>query len=584
MKHIRNLYLLLLLPLLFLTACGTTKKTSGSSTAAPKQGGSNLKETDKINAIYAFFEGQKEKVTGNEQKAVEKFAQCLRIDPKNHAAMFELAAIYNQKSKISDALFFAKSAAELDPKNEWYQLLLANTYEKSGKFNDAVVIYEQLYKLHPDRVEYLFNASDAYLMQGKLNEAIKLYDKIEEKIGVNREMIQQKQRLYLKMGKVNEAAAELEKLIQSEPGNLDNYSLLVELWQVNNQPEKARATIKRMEAIDPDNPGIALALAEQFRSEGDRAASFEQLKKAFASPQLASEVKIRILTSYLPLVETSPEMMDQSLELSKLLSQTHPAEANPQSVYADFLNINKQYSEARTLYRASLAIDKKNLQAWQQLLIIESELRDYAAMEQEAEEALGLFPDQSVLYLFSGIAASQNKNYETAAKKLLSGSKLVVDNDQQLMEFYSNLGDVYDKLKKFEDSDKYYQKAINIDGNNVYVLNNWSYYLSLRNEQLEKAAEMSKRSNELSPNNPSFLDTYGWILYMQAKYADALIWLDKAIVAGGQENGTILEHYGDTLFRLGKITEALDYWTRAKKTGDHTELLDKKINDKKLYE
>ena len=95
---------------------------------------------------------------------------------------------------------------------------------------------------------------------------------------------------------------------------------------------------------------------------------------------------------------------------------------------------------------------------------------------------------------------------------------------------------------------------------------------------------MSKRSNELSPNNPSFLDTYGWILYMQAKYADALIWLDKAIVAGGQENGTILEHYGDTLFRLGKITEALEYWTRAKKTGDHTELLDKKINDKKLYE
>ncbi|MBK9317645.1 MAG: hypothetical protein IPM91_01595 [Bacteroidetes bacterium] len=108
MKHIRNLYLLLLLPLLFLTACGTTKKTSGSSAAAPKQGGSNLKETDKINATYAFFEGQKEKVTGNEQKAVEKFAQCLRIDPKNHAAMFELAAIYNQKSKISDALFFAK--------------------------------------------------------------------------------------------------------------------------------------------------------------------------------------------------------------------------------------------------------------------------------------------------------------------------------------------------------------------------------------------------------------------------------------------------------------------------------------------
>lgn len=584
MKYIRKHYLLVCGVLLLLTACHSTKKAATGSSSPVPQSGSAMKESDKINATYAFFDGQKEKVMGNEQKAIEKFAQCLRIDSKNHAAMYELASIYNQKSKISDALFFAKSAATLDPKNEWYQLLLANTYEKSGKFSEAISIYEQLYKQHPERVDFLFNASDAYLMQGKLGEAIKLYDRIEEKIGVNRDMIQQKQRLYLKMGKVNEAAAELEKLIASEPGNLDNYSLLVELWQVNNQPEKARETIKRMQAIDPENPSVALALAEQYRSEGNRAASFEQLKKAFASPQLASEIKIRILTSYLPLVETSPEMMDQSLELSKLLSQTHPAEANPQSVYADFLNMNKQYNEARTYYRASLSIDKKNLQAWQQLLIIESELRDYTAMEQEAEEALGLFPDQSVLYLFSGIARIQNKNYDAAARTLLSGSKLVVDNDQQLMEFYSNLGDVYDKLKKFQESDKYYQKALDIDGSNVYVLNNWSYYLSLRNEQLEKAAEMSKRSNELSPANPSFLDTYGWILYKQAKYSEALTWLEKALNSGGQDNGTILEHYGDTLFRMGKTNEAIDYWMKAKKTGDHSEGLEKKINDKKLYE
>lgn len=583
MKYIRNKYIVLACYLLFLTACGSAKKTS-SGPPSSQSGGSVLKEQDKINATYAFFEGQKEKISGNDQKAVEKFAQCLRIDPKNHAAMFELASIYNQKSKITDAIFFAKSAVALDPDNEWYQLLLANSYEKGGKFNEAISIYEQLYKKNPEHVEYLFNASDAYLMQGKYTEAIKMYDRIEEKIGVNPEMIRQKQRLYLKMGKVNEAAGELEKLIKSEPDNLDNYSLLVELWQVNNQPEKARETIKRMQEIDPENPSIALALAEQFRSEGKRAESFEQLKKAFLSPELASEVKIRILTSYLPLVESNPEMMDQSLELSKLLSQTHPGEANPQSVYADFLNLNKQYSEARTFYRASLAIDKKNLQAWQQLLIIESELRDYAAMEQEAEEALGLFPDQSVLYLFSGIAKIQNKNFDAAAKTLLSGSKLVVDNDPQLLEFYSNLGDVYDKLKKFPESDKYYQKAIDLDDKSVYVLNNWAYYLSLRNEQLEKAAEMSKRSNELSPGNPSFLDTYGWILYMQGKYAEALLWFEKAINSGGKENGTILEHYGDTFYKLGKVNEAVENWQKAKLTGDHSDLLDKKINDRKLYE
>jgi tetratricopeptide (TPR) repeat protein len=565
-------------------ACSTTKPAATTKKAPSQQSGNQLAEKQRIDATYAFFDAQKEKVSGNEQRALELFAQCLRIDTKNHAAMYEMAAIYHQKGKYNDALFFAKGASDLDPANEWYQLLLANSYEKTGKFNEAITIYRQLYKQYPNRIEYLFSESDALLMQGKLVETIKVYDEIEKHIGVSREMTQQKQRLYLKMGKVNEAAAELEKLIKSEPDNLDNYSLLVELWQVNGKSDKAMETIRRMQAIDPDNPSIALALAEQYRSEGKRAESFEELKKAFSSPQLASEIKIRILTSYLPLVETSREMMDQSLELSKRMSKAHPGEAAAQTVYGDFLSIDKQYPEARNYYRSGLSIDKKNLQAWQQLLLVESELRDYTAMEVEAEEAQGLFPDQSVLYLFNGIAKIQNKKFEEAARTLLSGSKLVVDNDQQLMEFYSNLGDVYDKLKKYEDSDKYYQKALNIDGSNVYVLNNWAYYLSVRNEQLEKAAEMSKKSNELSPANANFLDTYAWILYRQGKYEDALTWLDKARQAGGDNNGTILEHYGDVLYKLGRTTEAVNYWQRAKTTGDYSDLLEKKLNEKKLYE
>ncbi len=582
MNYTKSFHALILCALWLLAACSGTKPTAAGPSAS--RSGSGLSEKQQIDATYAFFDAQKEKVSGNDQRALELFAQCLRIDTKNHAAMYEMASIYNQKGKVNDALFFAKSASDLDPGNEWYQLLLANTYEKGGKFNDAITIYQQLYKKHPDRVEYLFSESDALLMQGKLQEAIKVYDEIEKHIGVSREMTQQKQRLYLKMGKVNEAAAELEKLIKSEPDNLDNYSLLVELWQVNGKTDKAMETIHRMQAIDPENPNIALALAEQYRSEGKRAESFEELKKAFSSPQLPSEVKIRILTSYLPLVETSPEMLDQSLELSKRMSQAHPAEATPQTVYGDFLTINKQYNEARTQYRAGLTIDKKSIQAWQQLLLVESELKDFNAMESEAEEAQGLFPDQSVIYLFNGIAKIQNKKFEDAARTLLSGSKLVVDNDQQLMEFYSNLGDVYNKLQKFDDSDKYYQKALNIDGSNVYVLNNWAYYLSVRNEQLEKAADMSKKSNELSPANANFLDTYAWILYRQGKYEEALTWLDKARLAGGETNGTVLEHYGDVLFKLGRTNDAVGYWQKAKAAGDYSELLEKKLNEKKLYE
>ena len=115
-------------------------------------------------------------------------------------------------------------------------------------------------------------------------------------------------------------------------------------------------------------------------------------------------------------------------------------------------------------------------------------------------------------------------------------------------------------------------------------MNNYRYYLSLRADSLDKAERMSLLSNTLQPNTSSFQDTYAWILYKNAKYADAKIWLEKALENGAKNNGTILEHYGDVLYKLGDTEKAFEYWQKAKQTGESSEFLDKKIADKQLYE
>ncbi len=565
-------------------SCKTSSKTAGSSASSKTSAAKNtLSEDQDVSQHYAYFNAVKERLLGNNDKAAELFAQVLRNDGRNHAAMYELASIYSEQKKYNDALFFIKSATEITPDNEWYQLLLADTYEKTNKPAEAVSVYQKLIRLHPERIDYYFSWADALLFQGKASEAIKVYDQIEERIGVNRDITQQKERLYLKLGKVDKAAEEVEKLIKSDTTEMESYAMLLELYSANGLNDKALETINRMRAIDPENPRVTLALAEYYRSTGDKKQSYEQLKKAFQSTQLPSQVKISIIGSYIPLVQDS-EMLDQALELSKLLAEVHPDEANTHAVHGDFLLMAKKYEEARNEYRTSLQRDNKNLQAWIQLISIEAELRDFVSMEKESEEALTIFPDQSIMYLFNGTAKIQNNKNEEAAKTLLSGSKLVVDNNQQLVQFYSNLGDVYNKLKNYPESDKYFDKALTVDPNEPTVLNNYAYYLSVRNDQLDKAESMSKKSNELVPGSASYEDTYAWILFRQAKYNDAKIWLEKAMQSGGDKNGTILEHYGDVLFKLGDIDKALNFWNQAKITGDHTELIDKKITDKKLYE
>ncbi len=563
---------------LFLASCATTKN---SGTTKPL---SAQEEKIQITATYAFFSAMKEKLTGNPEKAIELFSQTLRDDAKNDAAMYQLAGLFNDNKKYADALFFAKQAATLKPENPWYQLLLADCYRNNSKIAEATLVFHKLAKQYPNNAEYLFEEADLLLTQNKFSDAIHLYDQIENIMGINPELIQQKEKLYLRLGDVKGAAGEIEKLIKSDPSNIDYYAMLVDLYSANGMKAEMQQTILRMQKIDPENPSVALSMAEQYRSEGKTQESFDQLKKAFKSPKLSSGIKISILTSYLPLVKDNPDMMSQAFELSRLLSETAPEESNAQAVYGDFLGMNNKQMEAREQYRKATKLDKNNLQAWQQLLFIEVDLKDYTSLESESEEAKSMFSDQSLLYLLNGIAKTQNKKYEEAARTFITGSKMVVDNNDQLIEFYTNLGDVYNTLKKYEESDKYFGKAYQLDSANIMVLNNWSYFLSLRKESLNKAVYMSDKANVLSPGDPSYEDTYAWILFVKGEYSEAKKWIDKAIRDGGATNGTIIEHAGDIEYKLGNVNEAVELWKKAKDTGNHSEQIDRKIKDRTYYE
>ena len=60
--------------------------------------------------------------------------------------------------------------------------------------------------------------------------------------------------------------------------------------------------------------------------------------------------------------------------------------------------------------------------------------------------------------------------------------------------------------------------------------------------------------------------------------------LKKPLIMPPNESPTVLEHYGDILFQLGQVDQAIEQWNKALKLGSKSEFLEKKIADKKLYE
>lgn len=591
LKRTNTYRFFLLLPcflLVILSSCKTKQAGSSSApasstkTAGPAKTG--LEGKQRVDFERVFFDANKEKMLGNYDLAETLFSQALKIDPNSSATMYELANIYAFQNNRNQALYFSKKAAMADPKNIWYQLLYAQSLKENKQPEEVAKVLEKVVKENPGRIDMYYELASAYLYINKLNDAIKVYNKVEEQIGITEDASMQKLKIYKTQGNFEKSIEEAQKLIKAYPKEAKYYGMLGEIYQEKGQGEKALAAYNELLKVDPENAYVHLSLADYYRSQKQNDKAFEEIKIAFRSKELDIDTKVKILLSYYSITETYTELKPDADELCKIIVAVHPAEAKAFSIYGDFLYRDKKLEEARTQYRRAIELDKEKYALWNQLLIIESELNDITALEKESRETMELFPNQPLPYLFNGVSHLQLKKYEEAIPPLKEGKEFVFDNPALLAEFYARLGDAYNQLKKHAASDSAYDKVLELDPNNVNVLNNYAYYLSLRNMNLEKAEAMSKRSNELEPNNNSYQDTYGWILYQMKKYEEAKIWIGKALNNGGMNNGTLLEHYGDVLYQLGDKAEALKYWMDAKKAGGTTDQVDKKIAEKKLYE
>ncbi|PCJ00639.1 MAG: hypothetical protein COB15_02380 [Flavobacteriales bacterium] len=569
-----------------MVACSPTAKVK--STSKPQKTLNkdfvDLPEKQQIKFKFLFHNANKERILGNYQIAANLFKQCIEIAPKESAPYYELAHILENSKEKDLALEYAEKAVKIDPKNYWYRVLYAHTLQRKGKSDEAIKQYEILIESNGGNIDLYFDLAGMQLYSGKYKESIKTFNQIEKQMGISEEISVQKEKIYVKLGDIDKAANEIQMLINEYPDNLKYQVLLADLYLANDLTEEAFTVYQEILEKDPQNPYANLSLYEYYKNKGENDKASESLKKAFASTDLNIDTKMKILLSYY--ATTDDKLKKEALELNKILIKTHPKEAKAYTIYADFLYQDKKLEGAKENYLKAIELDNSKLPIWNQLVFIESELQDTEGLLRDSKAAIELFPNQPHFYFFYGVTNLQKKNYTEAIEYLTLGKDYVIGNPPLLAQFYSSLGDAYNGSKEYENSDTAYEEALKIEPKNIYVLNNYSYYLSLREEKLERAEELSALCNEIEPDQANYQDTYAWILYKQGKFVQAKEWLEKAMENGGKSNSVILEHLGDTYAQLNNIIKALEFWKKAKaiNDGQTTEFLDKKIADKKLYE
>jgi tetratricopeptide (TPR) repeat protein len=541
-----------------------------------------------------FTEGEKYFILEDYAKALFYYEKTLDIAPENATVHFKIADVLNRGTKEEDLQRAANSidqALRLEKKNKYFYLLAANIYNGLLRFDKAAEAYEQLTQEIPGTEDYLFELAATYQYANKPEDAIKVYTRAENALGVNEMSSIQKIRLYLELGKSKEAVLEGDKLIVLDPSEPRYATSVAELFSQRGDKAMAISYLKKFIADNTEEIGQAkMMLAGIYRENNQQPEAQALLQEVFDDADVEFGSKALIVATLNAELSQEKNAGQANFEKEKLamllyekLVKQYANESQLHILGGDlYLTVGKQ-QEAKQEYEKAVSLGEVNFEVWQNLLYIEAQQEQFDALIKHAEQALDYFPTQGMVHYFLGYGKFRKHQYEEAVLSFEESKKLSASNPTFVNDLNGMLGDSYNSLKQYGKSDSAYEEALVYNPKNEFILNNYSYYLSMRKENLEKAEKMAEQLVKDHPENATYLDTYAWVLYTRDKYKEAKKIIEKAVNSGAA-NATHFEHYGDILYKLGEVDNAVIQWQKAHGLNAKSETLNKKIANRKIYE
>ena len=513
------------------------------------------------NATY-FSKGLECKYKEDVSGAIKNFEEALRFMPDDAASMFELSEQYVKAGKMEEGFEMIKQAAQLDPENKWYQMRLAMFYRTLEQFDEYIKVFEGLTAKYPGDVDMLSNLIEAYLITENYDKAIEKLDILEQQAGVSALVSEQKVEIYQRQGNTKKVISELEKLIAENPENTRYYSMLAKVYMENKKEKEAVKLYNRIKEIDSSDPYINISLLEYYENKKEYDKAFDELIEAINNKNLDFNTKANIYEYWFNKHQDAKDIDQQALRAGNAFLENYPDNKMGYLVMASY-HINKQeYQPCSVMAQKALDYDHTNYAAWQYLVICDGALRANDSLKKHSVEALQFYPTQPIFYWYAGVSHALDKQDAEAINYFEKGRKFVTDKNA-LMDFDSYLGDLYHSVGETEKAFQAYDRVLNQDPDNVLVLNNYAYYLSLRKEDLDKAKTMALHAVELEPNNAIYLDTYAWILYQKGEYKAAEAQMEKAVKLLKSPDKTYYQHYADILDKVNKPEKAAEYRNKA---------------------
>lgn len=583
----KRLFLLLLLVLLVLPSAARPKKRK-QLPPVPVQ----LSVPDARRLSYFFQAGIREKLAGRMSEAHDLFQHCLDIVPDNPDALYEMGYLQFYLDKDSLGTAMLRRAAELDDRNPLYIQSLAAAYLTQNRYDDAIPVVERLSQLQPRRSDVLYQLMELYKAAGQTDEAIKALDRIELLEGRTLQTSLQKYALYVDKGAMEAAYGVFEALERESPYDLRVPVIRGRRYLENNEPEKALQCFERVAQTDPQNADLRLAMMEYYAQTGQQEKRITLRDSLLYAPQTPDDLRAQMAAMFIEDVKEEPDHHQRIMHTLDTLIQLSPSSLMHSMKVSYLMYAQAGQDTIARAMRDLLVVSPSNENALSRLLIYYIGQRDMENVMEICRMGINAHPETLTYYFYLGVALSQLQRPEQAMEALQSGLRQVNEqsNPENVSDIYEILGELYHEQGRVSEAFAAYDSCLVYKDDNAACLNNYAYYLSLRNERLSDAERMSYRAIKLEPLNKTYLDTYAWVLFVQENYVMAKFYIDRVVspsqadsvlLADETLHADVLEHAGDIYALNGNEAAALRYWSLARQKGDANAVLERKLKLKK---
>ncbi len=486
---------------------------------------------------YIFQEAMRQKLANKYDAAIDLFDYCHQLDPHSGAVLYELSELYPYVKNDSLAIHALEEACRLDPKNYWYKNRLVSLYLEHRRMDDALKNVEEMARLFPEKGEVLMMLLELYENKSDYAKMVEVLDKIEVKEGKSEQLSMEKFRLFLQMNDEKRAFEEMENLANEYPNDLRYQVVIGDLYLDAGKKEDALKQFKSVEAQDPNNVTLLLSMANFYHQEGDTERYQEYITKLLTHTDVDDATKVRMMGVLVRENLTTNGDSVQLLSLFDRVLQQPQEQTGLLALKVGYMMEKKMpKEEVSPVLRQILEIDPENEMARQNLLTYAIEENDTLNIVNICKPAVDYKSSNAVFYYYLGFAYFMMDEKEQSVEAFRGALEHVEKSDlttedklKMRANSYALMGDVYHQLGQDDKAFQAYDSCLIYRRNDTMVLNNYAYYLSLKKKDLQRAEEMSRLSNELEPDNATYLDTYAWVLFQQKRYDEAKQYMDKVV-------------------------------------------------------